>query len=123
MEKHYAQKWIVSFFAVVLAVMTFLSGIAYIIDPFFQFRVKDDSYMLSGWFVGSGLIENYDYDTLIIGSSMIQNFDMDVFRKELGVKPLHIGIGGIRLSEIITLLNESNPLPPPYQRAGLIYDR
>lgn len=105
MEKHIVQKWIISFFAVVLTIMVLLSGIAYIIDPFFQFRVKDNSYMLSGWFVGSGLIENYDYDTLIIGSSMTQNFDMDVFRNELGVKPLHVGLGGIRSSEINQLMN------------------
>lgn len=105
MEKHTEQKWIISFFAVVLAIMAFLSGIAYIVDPFFQFRVKDNSYKLNGWYVGSGLIENYDYDTLIIGSSMIQNFDMDVFRKELGVKPLHVGLGGIRPSEINQLMS------------------
>lgn len=60
--------------------------------------------MLSGWFVGGGLIENYDYDTLIVGSSMTQNFDMDVFRNELGVKPLHVGLGGIRISEINELM-------------------
>lgn len=105
MEKHIAQRWIASFLAIVLAVMALLSGIAYIVDPFFQFRVKDNSYMLSGWFVGSGLIENYDYDTLIVGSSMTQNFDMGVFRSELGVKPLHVGLGGIRSSEIHQLMN------------------
>ena len=105
MEKHIARKWIISFFAVVLAMMVLLAGIAYIIDPFFQFRVKDNSYLLSGWFVGSGLIENYDYDTLIVGSSMVQNFDMDVFRNELGVKPLHVGLGAIHSPEIYQLMN------------------
>ncbi len=100
-----SKKWIVSFFAIVLAVVLLLSVIAYIIDPFFQFRVRDNSYMLSAIFVGSGLIKNYDYDTLIIGSSMIQNFDMDVFRNELGVKPLHVGLGAMRASEIKQLMD------------------
>ena len=105
MNSFNARKWIISFFAIVLSAILLLSGTAYIVDPFFQFRVKDNSYKLSEWFVSSGLIENYDYDTLILGSSMMQNFDMDVFRKELGVKPLHIGLGGIRLPEIAQLMN------------------
>ncbi len=100
-----SKKWIISFFAIVLAVVLVLSALAYIVDPFFQFRVKDNTYLLSAIFVGSGLIENYDYDTLIIGSSMIQNFDMDVFRNELGVKPLHVGLGAMRASEIKQLMD------------------
>ena len=105
MDKPNAGKWIVSFFSIVLVALSLLSAIAYIVDPFFQFRVRDNSYKLSEWFVSSGLIENYDYDTLIIGSSMIQNFDMNVFRNELGAKPLHIGLSGIRLPEIAQLMN------------------
>ena len=100
-----ARKWIVSFFALSLTVCLLLAGTAYLIDPFLQFRAKDHSYMLRGWFVDSGLIENYDYDTLIIGSSMVQNFDMDLFRKELGVKPLHIGMGAMNTKEIGELMN------------------
>lgn len=112
MNKQMAPKrWIVSFFAIVLSVLAVLSGLAYIIDPFFQFRVKDNSYMLKGSYVGSGLIKNYDYDTLIIGSSMTQNFDMDLFREKLGAQPLHIGIGGmnpLEISELMHLAYESD---------------
>lgn len=93
-------KWSVEFFGVIFSLLIFFSLIVYDIDPFFQFRVKDNSYMLSEWFVSGGLIENYDYDTLVIGSSMTQNFDMDKFRDELDVKPLHIGLGGINRVEI-----------------------
>ena len=105
MDKPCSQKWIISFVSIVLAIVLLLSSVAYIIDPFLQFRVKDNSYILRGWFVSNGLIENYDYDTLIIGSSMAQCFDMDVFREELGVKPLHIGISRVRPSEISQLVN------------------
>ena len=91
-----AKKWVLIFLSLTLAILIGLAAIAYIIDPFFQFRVRDNTYKLSSWFVSSGLIENYDYDTLIIGSSMTQNFTMDVVREELGVHPLKIGIGGIR---------------------------
>lgn len=100
-----AKKWLFTGLALVIAFIMILSLTVYIIDPFFQFRVKDNSYMLNGQFVSPGLIKNYDYDTFILGSSMTQNFDMNVFRQELGVKPLHIGIGGIRASEEKALLD------------------
>lgn len=104
MKAEKSRKWIASFFACVLIIMLLLAGIAYIIDPFFQFRVRDNTYMLTGWFVAGGLIKNYDYDTLILGSSMAQNFDMDTFRNELGAKPLHIGLNAMRTSEINKLM-------------------
>lgn len=98
-------KWIVSFFVIVVTILLVLSGVAYIIDPFFQFRVRDNAYMLNGWFVGSGLIKNYDYDMLILGSSMTQNFDMDLIREKLGVEPLHVGLGGVNTLEMKELVN------------------
>ena len=94
------KKWLVYFFLIVIIIMTILITLAYIIDPFFKFRVKDNVYMLDGWFVSAGLTKNYDYDTYIIGSSMTQNFNMDIFREKLQVKPLHIGLGGITPKEI-----------------------
>ena len=100
-----SRKWILGFFAIVLAAVLVLSVAAYAIDPFLQFRVKDNAYLLRGWFVDSGLIENYDYDTLIIGSSMVQNFDMELWREKLGGKPLHIGMGAITANEIGRLMD------------------
>ena len=95
-----AKKWILSFFAIEAAGLAVFAAAAFLIDPFFQFRVRDNTYTLQEWFVSSGLIENYRYDTLLIGSSMTRNFDMDLIRKELGAEPLHIGLGGIRPAEI-----------------------
>ena len=100
-----SRKWILGFFSIVLAAVLVLSVAAYAIDPFLQFRVKDNAYLLRGWFVDSGLIENYDYDTLIIGSSMVQNFDMELWREKLGGKPLHIGMGAITANEIGRLMD------------------
>ncbi len=78
-----------------LVLCLIFSLVVYAVDPFFQFRVRDNTYTLNGLYVSPGLIKNYDYDTLIIGSSMTQNFDMDQVREVLGVKPLHIGIGAM----------------------------
>ena len=98
-------KWIFSVFALVIVFIITLSSVVYIVDPFFQFRAKDNTYFISVQFCGSGLIKNYDYDTLILGSSMTQNFDMEIFREMHGGKPLLIGIGGLNLKEKTELLN------------------
>ena len=41
-----SRKWILGFFAIVLAAVLVLSVAAYAIDPFLQFRVKDNAYLL-----------------------------------------------------------------------------
>ena len=105
MSKPSALKWIRNFLCFLLAILLLLSAIAYVVDPFMQFRTRDNAYMLEEWYVSSGLIKNYDYDTLILGSSVIQNFDMDVFREELGVSPLHIGLGAMTTEEMAQFLN------------------
>ena len=83
-KKRNRTKWIVVFFILVSLIITLFGGVIYIVDPCFQYRVRDNSYLLNPIYNGQGLIKNYDYDTLIIGSSMTQNFDMDTFREELG---------------------------------------
>lgn len=104
MNKSSPVKWIRNFLCFLLAILLLLSSVAYLVDPFMQFRVRDNAYFLQEWYVSGGLIKNYDYDTLILGSSVTQNFDMDVFRRELGVKPLHIGLGGMTPEEMAQLL-------------------
>ena len=97
--------WLRAFFLWVLVLVLILASLMYIVDPYFQFRVRDNSYMLNPRYVNAGLIKNYDYDTIIIGSSMTQNFDMDIFRQELGVKPLHVSLGGITAQESAELIS------------------
>ena len=98
------RRWLKAFLLITLALVLLLASLMYIVDPFFQFRVRDNSYMLNPRYVNAGLIKNYDYDTLIIGSSVTQNFDMDLFREELGVKPLHVSMGGLSPLETAEML-------------------
>ena len=112
-KRIHALKWLVLFVVLSFAFILFFCTITYIVDPFFQYRVKDDSYMLRGRYVSAGLVKNYNYDTLIIGSSMIQNFDMDLWREELGGSPLHIGIGGMNTNELEELLNLADQTGKP----------
>ena len=102
------KKWICFFLVCALILTVIMSCFMYIVDPFFQFRVRDNSYMLNPRFVNAGLIKNYEYDTLIIGSSMAQNFDMELFRQQLDAKPLHVSLGGITPLETVELMALAN---------------
>ena len=103
-----AKNWILTFLCVLL-VFVFLIGLtAYLVDPFYQFRYGSNTYFNNtAKFPGPGLVKNFEYDTLILGSSMAQNFDMDLFRQELEVEPLHIGIGGMGIDELLAYLELS----------------
>lgn len=103
-----AKKWILIFLCALL-VLTFVIGLTgYLVDPFYQFRFRNNTYFNNtAKFLGPGLVKNYEYDTLIFGSSMTQNFDMDLFRQELGVEPLHVGIGGMGIDELLAYLELS----------------
>lgn len=102
-NKMSSSKWIGYFSCTTILIFFLFTSVAYIVDPFFQFRISKD-YELSTY-NASGLISNYDYDTLILGSSMIQNFNMDTFRDRLSAKPLNIGIGGMKTPDMIDLLH------------------
>lgn len=103
-----SKKWLISFLCIFLTLVLIVGLTAYLVDPFYQFRYGDNAHFINtAKFPGPGLVKNYEYDTLIIGSSMTQNFDMDVFRQELGCDPLHIGIGGIGLEELLSYIELS----------------
>lgn len=100
-----AKKWIALFLALTLLMLSALAGIAYAVDPYFQYRVKDNTYFLSSSYVNAGLIKNYDYDTIILGSSMVSNYDMDQFREQLNHTPVKIEYGGMSPKTIAAFLN------------------
>ena len=103
-----AKKWLLRFLSFLLAAVFAIGLIAYWTDPFYRFRYEERSYFNNtAKFPGPGLVKNYPYDTLILGSSMTQNFDMELFRQELGARPLHIGIGGIGLEELLSYIELS----------------
>lgn len=103
-----AKKWLLRLLALSLALVMLLCAAAYLIDPYMQYRVRDNQYLLNSRLVTPGLIKNYDYDTVLIGSSMIQNTDMQLFRDTLGGRPLKITTGAISLTEIQKLTDKIN---------------
>lgn len=103
-----SKKWLLTFLSIFLTAVFLVGLTAYWIDPFYQFRYEERTYFNNtAKFPGPGLVKNYEYDTLILGSSMTQNFDMELFRRELGAEPLHIGIGGMGIDELLSYIKLS----------------
>lgn len=116
------RKWIVLVAACLMIVLLLMSMLMYVVDPYFQFRVRDNTYVVNPQYVNGGLIKNYDYDTLIIGSSMTQNFDMEIFRQELNISPLHVSLGGmssLEMRELLVLANKMDKADTYYICADL----
>ena len=101
-------KWFIYFISCIAIIAMSSALVIFLIDPCFQYRVKNNSLFFFERYVGPGLISNYDYDTLVIGSSRVQNFDMDLFREKLNVKPLLIGIGGLQINDLTRLVEKAN---------------
>ncbi len=102
------KKWLVIVISTAVVFLLIAGLLTYVIDPFFQFRSRDDQYMIHQTYCAPGLIKTYDYDTILIGSSMSQNFDMDLFRSELGCNPLKIGIGGMSEDDQVEYIQLAN---------------
>ncbi len=102
-EKKTAKKWLVGLLCLTLSILILLCVASYIVDPFFVYRFRDDTYIISSQFALPGIIKNADYDAAIVGSSMIQNFKMSSFRDKLGCNALKLSYSGISLTEFSKL--------------------
>ena len=102
------KKWLVIVISTAVVFLLIAGLLTYVVDPFFQFRSRDEQYMIHQTYCSPGLIKTYDYDTILIGSSMSQNFDMDLFRSELGCNPLKIGIGGMSEDDQVEYIQLAN---------------
>ncbi len=98
-----AKKWLTGLLALILSILVCLGIAAYLIDPYFAYRFRDDTYIISSQFAMPGIIKNADYDSAVIGSSMIQNFNMNSFRENLDCMPIKLSNGGISLTEMSKL--------------------
>lgn len=102
-ENRYSPRKYLAISAISFIVLMFCLGMAsYLVDPFFQFRVKSDSqYFLNPRFVNGGLAKNYEYNTVVLGSSMVQNYNLSILRKNNdAVKPVKLSTGGMNILEM-----------------------
>ena len=117
-----SRKWVLRTIAFSLAALVIIAAVAFLFDPFMQYRVTDYKYFLRSRYVNPGIIKNYPYDTVVIGSSMMQNFNMQSFRDKLDCDPIKVTIGGISMNEIlelIGLINRQNKAQKMYMSTDL----
>ena len=103
-----SSKWGISFLCAVIVLFIFVCLSVFLIDPFFQFGVHDNQYLLNAAYVDAGLIKNYDYDAVIIGSCMVENYDIETFNNAFGVKAVKIGCGGLGSDGVLEYLLLAN---------------
>ncbi len=96
-----SKKWGITFLCAVIVMSMIVCSAIYVVDPYFQFRVRDNQYFMNTKYVDAGLVKNYDYDTVIIGSCMIQNYDISKFNSLLEVNAVKIGSAGLTPDGII----------------------
>lgn len=111
-NKYSSKRFLVILAILSIVLLSIIGTISYIVDPFMQFRVKEDSkYLLNPRLVNGGLIRNYTYNTAIIGSSMTQNYNLEILRRNPDVKPVKIATGGMNIKElefVYSMLAERN---------------
>ena len=108
MKNSLSKKWLILFVCAFAAMALLVCAVVFIIDPFFQFRARDNRYFLNTSYVNAGLVKNYDYDTVIIGSCMVENYDIEKFNEAFGVNALKIGLGGIGPDGIVDYIRLAN---------------
>lgn len=107
-KKNQSKRFVITFVISVFAILSIIATIIYWLDPFFQYRVRDNQYLLNPIYVNPGLARNYDYNTAIIGSSMVQNYDLSILRQDSLVKPLKLASGAMTIREMKLLYSQVN---------------
>lgn len=96
------------FTIVTACLLALIALFIYIVDPFFQYRVRDKQYILNPIYNNPGIAKHYDYNTAIIGSSMVQNYNLETLRQDSTVKPVKLASGAMSISETIFLYSQTD---------------
>ncbi|MBQ2253326.1 MAG: hypothetical protein II328_05005 [Clostridia bacterium] len=90
------KSFLISFFALSLALLLLMGAAVYLLDPFAYYRYEEGQLIVNNYrFVNPGIAKNVDYDAVVVGSSMTQNFDLPLMREKLGVDPVKLTVGGM----------------------------
>ena len=103
-----SKKWIKIFIGYSFLCLIFVMGINFIIDPLKLFhepyflKNKLDSNMR---IQASGIIKNYEFDSIILGTSMLENTSAKTTSEILGGKFTNISLSGSDFFERSFILN------------------
>ena len=99
------KKWVIAFFALLLAILLLLGSITAVLDPYFHYHAPLEglSYELFYQrYQNDGIVKHFDYDALITGNSMTENFKTSLCDELFGTK------AGAKLSPELELYSEAN---------------
>lgn len=99
------KKWVIAFFALLLAALLFLAAIVIVIDPYFHYHAPLDglSYELFYQrYQNDGIVKHFDYDALITGNSMAECFKSSECDELFGVNSIKIPFAGASPKELDT---------------------
>ena len=96
--------WIIGYFVIVLAVLTFAASKSIIIDPFFHYHAPDTGH----WFYkldnprsqNDGILRHFSYEGIITGSSMTQNYKTSEAEDLFGASFIKVPLQGGTFFEI-----------------------
>lgn len=72
-----SKKWLIGFFALILAGMAVVGGMVIYIDPFFHYHKPQPQFFYrlnKERYQNDGIVRNFDYDAVIVGSSMVDTY-------------------------------------------------
>lgn len=106
-----SKKFSFSFFIIFISIqiaLLFISILLYIYDPFQFFHTpifREKTFMGDMRVSAAGIIDHYDFDSIIAGSSMLENTSIKEAEQIIGGKWVNFSFGGSRFEERFILLN------------------
>ena len=100
---HAYKKWVIAFFALLLAILLLLGSITAVLDPYFHYHAPLEglSYELFYQrYQNDGIVKHFDYDALITGNSMTENFKTSLCDELFGTKAIKVPYSGASFKEL-----------------------
>ncbi len=100
------KKWVLSFFAVLLAALVLLGSVVAVIDPFFHYHAPLDGLQYRIFYEryqNDGIVKHFDYDALITGNSVTENFKTSELDALFGTNAVKVPFSGATLKELDTI--------------------
>lgn len=104
------KKWFLGTLAGTVTVLILILLAMVIVDPYFHYhgKIPGISYRLyHERYINSGIVKNFEYDTIITGSSMNQNFKTSQLDELWGVNSIKVPYSGAGFREIKTTLEKA----------------
>lgn len=97
------KKWLVLYCISTLIVLTIISSIVILVDPFFHYHkpIKELYYRLDNErFMNDGITKHFSYNAIITGTSMTENFKTSEFNSLFQVDSIKVPYSGATFKEI-----------------------